>query len=130
VGFSSAAGEGTGLATFEGGSATETSGPTAKSNRTIIFSPGGVQISAVVALLVRSKSHADILAAAGLKFLARQPAPIYEIGSSITARFTVHHNEHVSSQFFEAGRRHSLQGYRLTQPVVQMMLPLSGSTAQ
>jgi len=43
--------------------------------------------------LVRSKSDADILAATGLKFLATQPAPICEIGSSMTP--TVHHNEHV-----------------------------------
>ena len=39
--------------------------------------------------------------------------------------FTVHHNKHVSSRPFEAGRRF-LQAYRLTQPVVQTMLPLSG----
>jgi hypothetical protein len=79
-----------------------------------------------------AKSIADILPPRDYqsKISGSASPPIYRIGSSMTARFTVHHNEHVSSQPFEAGRRHSLQGYRLTQPVVQMMLPLLGSTAQ
>ena len=39
--------------------------------------------------------------------------------------FTVHHNKHVSSRPFEAGRRF-LQAYRLTQAVVQTMLRFIG----
>jgi hypothetical protein len=42
VGFSSAAGDGTGLATFEGGSAGKTSGPTARSIADIL-PPRGYQ---------------------------------------------------------------------------------------
>jgi hypothetical protein len=72
VGFFSAAGGGTGLATFEGGSASRTSGPTAKSTRIIISSPGVQIFKAAVVLFVgrRFVRIFFLLAPGSVKFLA------------------------------------------------------------